>query len=130
VKAALEFHDSTVASVRVVAGDAEVLLSPAYVHRSPGVPGIDPGEGHHQAVTVRLAAASVSGEVAAFAGRLSDGTLFVSGVSQGLVPLPYSARGNVGLSLVLASGATLEVVAGGIECLSHGPTAYVEQFPG
>lgn len=130
MKAAVEFHDSTVASVRAVASDVEVCLSPAYIHRSLGVPGVDPGEGHHQTVTLRLTTASVSGESAAFVGRLSGGSLRVSGSSIGLVPLPYSERGKVTLSLVLDSGATLEVAASAIECLPSGPTAYVEQFPG
>jgi len=79
---------------------------------------------------MRLTAASVSGNSAAFVGRLSDGSLSVSGVSLGLVPLPYSERGKVSLSLVLDSGVTLEVVASAIECLPSGPTAYVERFPG
>lgn len=130
MKAIVEFHDSKVASARAVAGDMEVHLDPAYVHHSLGVPGVDPGEGHIQAVMLRLAGATASADYAAFVGRLSDGSLTVNGVVNGEVPLPYSVRGKVSLSLVLTTGATLEIVASGIECLATGPTTYVERFPG
>jgi hypothetical protein len=130
VKSAIEFHDSSVAAARLVAGILELSLSPAYIHRSLGTPGIDSGEGHLGEVVLELANATVIGNLDVVRGRNSDGALSVNGATYTVVPLPFASANSASLSLALESGATLEIRASSVQVASVGPTTYVEPFTG
>lgn len=130
MKSTIEFHDSSVAAARLVAGVLEPSLSPAYIHRSLGTSGVDSGEGHIGEVVLQFPDATVSGKLSAARGRIRDGALSVNGASHTLVPLPFASTTSASLSLAFESGATLEVQGPSVQVTSVGPTTYVEPFTG
>jgi hypothetical protein len=131
VNNALEFHDSTVAEVRVLSpGVVEVVFDRACIHCSTGTPGTSPGECHVGRVVFRLHKASLAGNPAEFRGRLIDGTLSVHGSSHSVVSLPFATNLASSLSLTLDSGAILEVRASIVKAAMVGGTTYVEPFTG
>jgi len=127
---AIEFHDSLIDKVLLADGNAEVVLSPAYVHQSVGSPGVHPGEGHHQTIALRLVTASLVEGSLPYFGRVSGGSLTVSGVPFQLLPLPCAITGSISLSFVLSSGETLKLAANEIHSNELSLSTYVEQFPG
>lgn len=130
MRSAVEFHDSHVSAVRADGNSLEVTLDRAYVHWSDGVPGTDSGESHIGPVVLRALQPVVQGQLSAFHGRLSDGSVSANGSTLTVVPLPFSSNAPAVLSLVLDSGATLEVYAASVEIASLGPTTFVEPFTG
>jgi len=128
MNSAIEFHDSEVAAVEPSAGALDIRFSAAYVHRSEGEPGRDPGAGYLQAVHLRFEHTVWSGEPADCVGKLSDGDLFLDDVNIGLVPLPYAAEGRVRFRLNFANGAELAVEALSVALAQAGEARFVENF--
>lgn len=130
MNSALELHDSDVSVVHGVGGTLRVLFSSAYVHRSDGRPGIDPGAGYVQLAEIVFSGASWRGLSPECAGPLSDGVLTVSGEARSLIPLPYSAIGETKAEFIFASGAALSVSANAVNCSCSGEPRFVERYPG
>ena len=126
----IEFHDSVVASLRETDGAVEVVFSPGYVHISPGIPGVHPGEGHLQRILFRFGNAHVTSPPPLAMGRVSDGFLHVNHEPLSLVAFPFTASGLVKLSIVFVTADTLEIVANSVEVSAIGPSTSVERFTG
>ena len=124
----LEFHDSLVRTVELCDGSLQIDFSGAYIHRSPGRPGIEDGEGYVQPASLVFTGARCSGNPAALQGRLSDGSLFINGTAVQLVPVPSSGSGNVWAEFVFENGAVLTVEADSFECSSYGEARFVERY--
>ena len=127
---ALEFHDSSVSSVRAVDGDLVVAFSEAYVHRSVGEPGVSAGEGFVQPAELVFAGASWSGELGGAHGDLSDGFVVVSGTKHYLLRLPFDVGSPVSAQLVFVSGSTLQVSAASASCRTSGNARFVDRYAG
>lgn len=125
---ALEFHDSTVGAVVGSAGLVRVLFSGAYTHHSTGRPGFDAGSGYLQPVELLLSRAVLLLPASGCVGRVSDGELVIDGQSMSLVPLPFSASGNVTLSLTFTSGNSISVSATSVSCRATGEGAFIETY--
>ncbi len=59
MNSAIEIHDSTLQRIDIH-GDALAVTVDAYIHRSPGRPGVDRGTGWSQLVQLRFAKGLVS----------------------------------------------------------------------
>jgi hypothetical protein len=129
--AALEFHDSEL-SVLEIQGDSLTLhFAPAYVHRSKGTPGVDPGTGWTQNATVSLLGARLSGAVRLGLPSLADGELTLGDHhSPGLLPAPASYVGPVTLMLVFLDDSRLWIRATELRSTLSGEPTYVEDFAG
>jgi hypothetical protein len=127
---ALEFHDSEVASV---SGDQERLtmsFSEAYVHSSPGVPGVAPGDGYIQPAKLVFSQVSWSGPLSEAAGSLSDGVIRTDSGNFSLIPLPFEAEGDITAEFTFVSGVRLSIRARAVHCSVYGDARWVEAYDG
>jgi hypothetical protein len=116
----VELHDSCVAEVVREGSELRVVFRPAYVHRSDGAPGSDPGWGFLQPVEFKFrdAVNSATGECL---GVVSDGAVIVSGVEySNIVPMPLTCEGTATARIEFASRGILTVSAGGFTCIPIG----------
>lgn len=125
----LELHDSRLIAVSCRNGEAVVSLSPAYIHRTPGIPGVDPGSGWWQPATLTLGAASPVPAPALLPATISDGSLRIGSVQHGnVIPAGGTFADAVELSLVLATGEVLTIRGQRISIQLHGEPSFVESF--
>ena len=107
--AAVEFHDSEVQSLVVNVDGATLRLS-AYVHRSAGEPGSDPGSGWVQEATLTIRRAVVSGSLPQLPRVLYDASAIVGKVScGGLLPAPFVGNGTVEFSMQFDEGSEVQI---------------------
>jgi len=127
---ALEFHDSRAEAVQREAGVLRISLKPAYVHRSSGRPGLDPGKGYAQAIDLLFSEARVDIQGACI-GELSSGSISCNGdTTDNVVPLPLNCAGNVEATFEFTSGGVLRILA--LACASsvQGEARFVEDYEG
>ncbi len=130
MNAALELHDSTVASVEREAGVLRISLEPAYVHRSAGRPGVDSGQGYVQPAELLFSQARVDIHGTCI-GDLSSGSVSCDGrVYENVLSLPLNLARSIQGSFEFTSGGVLEVWALAFACSSNGEARYVEEYEG
>jgi hypothetical protein len=128
---AVEFHDSEIAAIRMTGGALHVVFESAYVHRSPGKPGIDPGSGYSQPVEMVFSDASYSESHGPCIGAVSDGVISSESARfENVVPLPFSALGHIAATITFTSGGVLSVTARGVSCVATGAARFIEQYDG
>lgn len=106
----LELHDSRVSHVEWDDGAALVHFSLAYIHKSKGKPGRDPGAVWSQEADLILLEASMSEPWPTLPNTVSDGFLEVGGIRHELIPLPFHRKVGAKLYLQFADDATMEIV--------------------
>jgi hypothetical protein len=128
MKKGLELHDSRVDEVNLSGGNAAVHFSHAYIHKSKGAPGLDPGTGWSQEVLLLLSEVEACGPLPTLPNTISDGYLEVGGIKHSMLPLPFTRKVGARLHLIFADGGQLEIVGKrpAIELL--GKPIYVEEF--
>ncbi len=131
MNSAIEFHDSTVADIRAVAGALHLDLPSAYVHRSIGQPGIDSGTVFLQPAEVVFSNATHKEAGGPCGGSISDASISVNGREfANMVPLPFTAQGTVSASFIFTSGGVLSVNGTGVSCQVSGEAVLVEAYDG
>jgi len=129
LKAALELHDSRLDQIALVDGAAIIHFPHAYIHKSRGTPGKDPGTGWSQEVQLILASASYAGTLPTLPNTISEGYLEVGGIRHELVPLPFSRRGKATLALVFNDGTPFEVSGERPSIELIGAAKFLENYP-
>jgi hypothetical protein len=128
---AIEIYDSTLASVTDNGGHVVIELKPAYIHRSTGTPGVDPGGGWAQDVIVRVENGTIDGDVPEMPCDLWEGSLQVGNQTiENIIPLPVDYQGAVKLILVAQDESRLVVQGSGISATLTGEPKFIEEFPG
>jgi hypothetical protein len=128
---ALEFHDSTLASIEKRGEDVVLSFVPAYVHESNGVPGVDRGMGYTQDVEFWIRSGSITTAVPEMPIDLADGTLAFGGSDDwDPISVPLELHGPVRLELTTFQGQLLSVEGAGAKTEAIGPSTFVELFPG
>ena len=126
---AIEFHDSTVDGVSRRGADVVVSFSKAYIHKSEGEPGVDPGTGWTQEAEFILSNGSIEGELPEFPCWVSDGRVECGGrVSDNCLTLPFHCRGPAKVELVFTDGSTVTVVGENASLNLSGEATYIEDF--
>ena len=128
LRRALELHDSRVSCIELLDGLAMIHFSHAYVHKSKGTPGRDPGTGWSQEAKLVLWGATASAPLPALPNTISEGFLEVGGIRHELIPLPFKRKIGAKLCLTFIDGVQT-VIAGNrplIELL--GTPIYLEDF--
>src|SRR5579862_869498 len=122
----IELHDSVLASLKSVEGKIEIAFQPAYIHKSEGIPGVDPGTGWTQDIVLAVEGGIVEGLVTELPFDVSDGELRVASLQlQNVLPLPLDCRGNVELKLLLKSSEQIVVRGSRITSESVGTAKYI-----
>jgi hypothetical protein len=130
MNASIEIHDSEVQLAEGENGTFRLFFSAGYVHESEGRPGLDAGTGYLQPAELVFGEASWSEPVTEGIGRLSGGWVSINGEKLSLVPLPFSASGEISAEFIFASGAAISVSASSVECISRGKARFVENYVG
>ena len=128
MKSALELHDSRVDEVTVSGSEATVHFSHAYIHKSKGTPGRDPGTGWSQEALLVLSDVAVNGPLPTLPNTISDGFLEVGGVKRTLLILPFKSKAAARLHLVFADGGCLEIIGKRPAVELLGRAIFVEDF--
>jgi hypothetical protein len=130
VNSLVELHDSVLAALVLRDGDAVLSLRPAYIHRSSGRPGSDPGTGWTQDLEITITDATVSGSSGLLPAHISEGSLKI-GNEDYPSALPMVPLGSpVHLALVMETGSRVEIGGRRLTVVSVGEAQYVEEFPG
>lgn len=129
MRSGLEIHDSRVSQIAFVDGVATISFSHAYIHKSKGTPGKDPGTGWSQEAELVLSEAETPGPLPSLPNTISDGFLEIGGIRHEIIPLPFMRKVGASLHLVFVDGAQIEIIGKRpfIELL--GTPIYVEDFP-
>ena len=125
----IEIHDSIVDGIYRLGSDIVLSFSDAYIHRSSGQAGVDPGTVWLRPATITFKNGILAGSSPDSPIRISDGTLEIEGqVSPNAIPIPFDHIGNVQLSLQFEDG-TKVIVSGMSSILGlSGVEKYLEQF--
>jgi len=130
LNAAIELHDSTVESVVQVGQVIRIALRPAYVHRSAGNPGIDPGSGYVQDFVLEFGTARIEAGFGPLPADVFDGE-FLAGNQQfnNVISLPCDIAAPVSLTLFLSPDNRRASVSGlSVKAVPAGEAVYVEDF--
>jgi hypothetical protein len=128
---AVEIHDSRLVGVERVGPDLVLHLAPAYVHRSEGRPGFDPGTGwlvDLDLVILEAVPESLSSE---YPVNLADGE-FRAGERRwdNLIPLPLDVADAVAFEAITAESEPIAVRGSGARIVVRGEMRYCETYPG
>ena len=129
----IELHDSAVEKFSQENDCITLTFSAAYIHKSEGKPGIDPGTGWWQPLRMRFEAASYSGTLPDFPEEINTGILTINGQSyDNMLPTTLEAEGEIKLYLLFWMNGKYEfaITAQRVVLTLLGEAEYVEEFPG
>ena len=123
----IEIHDSVLTLVETQSKQVKLSIE-AYIHKSIGVPGVDPGTGWVQNVILTIEDGSFEGSIESLPYDLYDGTLQINGeLMENEIPIPLDRNGQIVLSLVAKwSGDKLVARGTHIHLELLGEARYVE----
>lgn len=129
---AIELHDTRLGSIGELE-DASVIVrfTPAYIHRSVGLPGTDDGFGEAQDCTLVFSFGRIEGEIGELPTYVYSGELCIcEALYQNLIDLPIDMRdAPVVLTLFLAhDNRKVEVLGRGLVIHLDGEARYVEEY--
>lgn len=125
----IELHDSTLAEIAERSGTVIVHFKPAYLHKSKGRPGYDPGTGWSQDVRLTFTDASISGVPPELPALIVNGELTIDGKPfENHLPVPLDVSGSVQLRLVFARLPFVTIVGKSVKLKPLGKAIFVEDF--
>lgn len=129
MRGGLELHDSRVSEIELSDGVAVIYFSHAYIHRSKGTPGRDPGTGWSQEARLVLSGVQTLPPLQMLPNTIAEGFLEVGGIKHEVIPLPFTRKVGARLRLVFNDGTELEL-AGTKPCVDLvGTAVYLEDVP-
>jgi hypothetical protein len=112
---ALQLYESRVREIVMEAGKVIVVLSHAYIHKSAGDPGKDPGTGWSQEAQFVFEGCSLPNSLPPLPNTIAEGAVEVGGVIyDDVIPLPFDRRARVTLRLTFMDSSSLQVT--GVRC--------------
>jgi hypothetical protein len=127
----VEIHDSVLAGVSLLQGEARLHFSSVYIHQSEGVPGRDAGSVWIQEAVLRITTARMQGSFVEFPVDLCDGKIQIGNqILENEIPLPLRLNGPVALHLqAMGKEQTAVSFTGtGAELELLGEAKYIEPF--
>ena len=126
----IEWHDSEICGACHVAGELHVLIC-AYVHKSGGKPGVDPGTGWWQAVLLTVTTDDPGQESLDELVEIAGGCVKTqSATIEHMIPLPWMSQASTTVTLQLKDGRTWQVSGKSASISVIGGPEYVEAFSG
>src|SRR5436190_89572 len=127
----IELHDAWVVEITPSGSSVVVRFGPAYVHRSDGCPGSDPGSCWVQDLDLVVSEAVLESTFTEMPQQLDVGSLSVgSEVFENAVPFPFDMPGVIRFSARSLIGERLVIQGTRVRVVQVGDARYVEQFPG
>lgn len=124
----LELHDSRIQSIEVADGIATIRFSHAYIHKSKGMPGRDPGTGWSQEALLVMLEAGTSAPLPPLPNTISEGYIEVGGIRHELIPLPFKRKVGASLCLTFVDGSQVEITGMRPVLELLGAPIYLEDF--
>jgi hypothetical protein len=127
----IELHDSVVVSVAQSGDVIHLTLSPAYIHKSIGKPGIDAGSIFLQDLVLEFQCGRIGGEIGDLPADISDGDFQMgSQIFPNWISLPCEVAGPVSLRLSLLSSDYREIAisGSGMKVVPLREGVYLEEF--
>ena len=127
----IEIHDSVLAAVSFLQGEARLHFSSVYIHQSEGVPGRDAGTGWVQKAVLHIHDARVEGSFSEFPVDLTHGQIQMGdNVLDNEIPVPLRHKGAFELRLqaMWQGQVTVSFTGSGAELELLGEPVYVEEF--
>ena len=129
VNSVIEIHDSRLESVEQLGENMILRLSPAYIHKSTGEPGVNVGTGWTQDALVTIEGVSAKRIAEALPVYLSDGTLRIDSKEfSNMIPLPMSRKGSIVLDFLTTENERISIKGSSIRVELLGEPVYVEEF--
>jgi hypothetical protein len=126
----IEIHDSDVDTVSNVDGKVVLCFSSVYIHKSLGIPGVDPGTGWVQKAKLTIADATIKSTLTLFPGQLLGGYLRLGdSILDNEIPIPLNFQGDTELLLESWNDQVILVSGRGAELELIDDPTYVEDFP-
>jgi hypothetical protein len=131
----IELHDSKIGGIFSSGSTMVVAFTSAYIHRSDGIPSIDPGTGWIQQAEFVIRTAEKRTHPALGPADVTDGCLTLGDrILDNMIPIPLDFDGEVVLTLELCdpTSARFERILRGVgaKLTLLGDAQYVERFPG
>lgn len=127
---AIELHDSVLARVEHDGSETRFFFEPAYLHRSPGEPGLDSGTGWLVEALLSIGNSTEAPLVSGLPARISDGTITADGVTyQNVVPVPLSATIEIKLTIELETGSVISFSGRRAVFRTDGDYEFIEDVP-
>ena len=127
----IEFHDSDILQVTVTDSNSMVIRMKAYIHRSTGAPGIDPGSGWVQNVELNIKELYSYGGLPITITCILSGLLIIADRAYlNQIPIPLSTNSHIFYSVILDNGSSFSVDGKGAILTLLGEARYVEEFSG
>ena len=128
---AIELHDSEVERISKEGDSVLISFVEVYIHKSEGIPGVDPGTGWLQKAELHLEDASIEGKAPDLPRWISDGRLTIGDkIHDNEVPIPLDQRGEITLWVLFVTGDEVEFRAKRISLTLFGESRYLDKFPG
>ena len=128
MNSAIELHDSTLAAIDIVGGEARIRLEPAYLHRSLGTPLVDDSTGWVQNITLIASHAEIESTPTELPIWIWEGGLEVDGETfENCISLPLQASGAIVFRAVTIKGESLVVRCTRLVSLELGEPVYSEE---
>jgi hypothetical protein len=124
----IELHDSDLDGIDQGPNSLSLCLR-AYVHRSNGQPGADPGTGWSQAATVTLSNGRLDTQPIGLPATIYIGDVRIGGDDYYLIPCPFARDADTSISLVFTNGDRLRITATGFTVAFSGEPEFVEDLP-
>ena len=128
--AAIEFHDSEVGAIERDGTMLTIRFSPAYIHRTEGIPGVSSGTGWTQEAVMVLFGGHLSGEAPTLPCVLSNGSVAAGReFHDNVIPVPFVHLGETRVILSFDDGSEVQIKADELRLITVGEADYVESCP-
>ncbi len=129
MNSSIELHDSVVSAIASSGYWVTVTFTPAYFHKSPGQPGINPGSGWIQDAVLWVRDAVVGGKLPDFPCTITDGELTLGvHVHPNTIPVPLARHDMVTLRVVFYPGGEALIKGKSVRLELLGEPRYVDEF--
>jgi hypothetical protein len=126
----IEIHDSVIDALSETSSMVVLHFSAVYIHKSPGIPGVDAGTGWVQKAKLTIADAVIKSTFTSYPAdllygylRLGDDTL------ENEIPIPLKFKGVIELRLETWNDQVILISGSGVELELIGEAEYVEEVP-
>lgn len=126
--ASIELHDSDLDGIDQTP-TALALRLRAYVHRSNGEPGVDPGTGWCQPAILTLSNGRLETPPIELPATICCGDVRIGDHEYPLIPCPFARDTRTSISLIFGNGARLQITATGVTVAFSGEPEFVEDVP-
>lgn len=128
---ALELHDSHIAAWTHRGGEIVIRLSPAIMHRSAGIPGVNAGDVFTLDVDITLRQAAIVKPFASDSVELASGCLACGDRTfENCIAFPLHVDAKSRLTLIDIYGDSACFEAEGVSLAAVSGEVYLESFPG